>query len=211
MGRAARRYTLILGGLYAVAAGLLFASRIREFADETDNLLGGLLLSRGARLYVDYFSNHMPLAYYVAAVPALLGASSLEQFRIFSDTLLIIATLGIVWAFRTSLPLLTLGLWAVLTVFTHNLQWGEMLTAGTLAGYGILAAGLLFFTTPDLRFSTRQMSRGVLHGSPFGWKTSLMSSSCTGINDSTVVALLKELKFPGNSLAAPHFLDGRLE
>jgi hypothetical protein len=99
----------------------------------------------------------MPLAYYVAAVPALLGASSLEQFRIFSDALLILATLAIVWAFRTSVPLLTLGMWAVLTVYAHNLQWGEMLTAGTLAGYGVLAAGLLFFTTPGLRFSTRQM------------------------------------------------------
>jgi hypothetical protein len=153
----ARRYTLPLGALYVVAVGLLFASRVREFADETDNLLGGLLLARGQRLYVDYFSNHMPLAYYVAAVPAVFGASSLEQFRLFSNALLVVATLTIVWAFRGALSRVTIVIWAVLTVYAHTLQWGEMLTAGTLAGYGVLAAGLLFFTTPGLQLSPRQM------------------------------------------------------
>ncbi len=142
--------------LYIVAVGLLFASRVREFADETDNLLGGLLITRGYRLYVDFFSSHMPVAYYVAAVPALLGASTLEQFRVFSNLLLILATLGVAWGFRDRLPILLLGLWATITVFAHTLQWGEMLTASTCAGYGVLVAGLLFYTTPGLRFSPRQ-------------------------------------------------------
>jgi hypothetical protein len=145
------------GLLYVVAVALLFASRVREFADETDNLLGGLLLSRGARLYVDYFSSHMPFAYYVSAVPAWLGATSLDQFRLFSQLLLVAATLVIVWAFRNSLPLPLLVLWATLTIFAHTLQWGEMLTASTLAGFGVLAAGLLFYTTPSLRFTPRQL------------------------------------------------------
>src|SRR5215472_10553062 len=74
-GRAQRQFrTLtVLSGLYLVAVVMLFASRVREFADESDNLLGGLLLVRGARLYVDYFSSHMPFAYVVAAIPAALG------------------------------------------------------------------------------------------------------------------------------------------
>ena len=143
-------------GAYLLAVGLLFASRVREFADETDNLLGGLLITRGDRLYVDFFSSHMPLAYYVAAIPALLGAVTLEQFRVFTDLLLILATLGVVWAFRATLPTPVLAIWATLTVFAHTLQWGEMLTASTCAGYGVLVAGLLFFTTPTLRFTLRQ-------------------------------------------------------
>src|SRR5437016_7837571 len=96
--------------LYLVAVGLLFASRVREFADETDNLLGGLLITRGDRLYVDFFSSHMPVAYYVAAVPALLGAVTLEQFRVFTNLLLILATAGVVRAFLGRLPMLVLGL-----------------------------------------------------------------------------------------------------
>lgn len=146
----------LVGLLYLVAVGLLFASRVREFADETDNLLGGLLITRGYRLYVDFFSSHMPVAYYVAAVPAVLGASTLEQFRAFSDGLLILATLGVVWGFRHRLPVLVLGVWATITVFAHTLQWGEMLTASTCAAYGVLVAGLVFYTTPGLRFSLRQ-------------------------------------------------------
>jgi hypothetical protein len=152
------RGLLGVGLLYATAVVLLFASRVREFADETDNLLGGLLLTRGERLYVDYFSSHMPFAYYVSAVPALLGAGSLDQFRLFSDLLLVSATLVIVWAFRKRLSLQLLAVWATLTIFAHTLQWGEMLTASTLAGYGVLAAGLLFYTTPGLRFTPGQLA-----------------------------------------------------
>jgi hypothetical protein len=146
----------ILVGLYAASVALLFASRVREFADETDNLLGGLVLTRGYRLYVDFFSSHMPLGYFVAAVPALMGATSLEEFRLFSNTLLVLATVGVVWGFRRAVPLVILGGWAIITVFAHTLQWGEMLTASTCAGYGLLVAGLLFYTTPSLNFSRRQ-------------------------------------------------------
>ena len=63
------------------------------------------------------------------------------------------ATLGVVWCFRRRLSPLVLGIWAVLAVLAHNLQWGSMLTAGTVAAYGVLVAGLLIFTTPGLRFS----------------------------------------------------------
>jgi hypothetical protein len=148
---------LVLAGLYLLAVALLFASHVREFADETDNLLGGVLLARGARLYVDFFSSHMPLAYYLAAIPARLGVTTLEHFRLVTNALLVLATLGIASSFRTTLPPLVLAIWAITTVYAHTLQFGEMLTAGTCAGYGVLVAGLVFYTTPDLRFSPRQV------------------------------------------------------
>jgi hypothetical protein len=146
---------LVLAALYVGAVGLLFASRVREFADESDNLLGGLLITRGERLYVDYFSSHMPFAYYLAAIPAALGAQRLEEFRPFTNALLVAATLLVVLGFRHRLSLELLGTWAVLTVFAHRLQFGEMLTAGTTAGFGCLVAGLLFFTRPGLKFDRR--------------------------------------------------------
>ena len=147
---------LALAALYLASVVLLFGSRVREFADETDNLLGGVLLVRGERLYTDYFSSHMPLAYYVAAIPAAFGAVRVEDFRPFTNAMLVLATLGIVWAFRRRVSLAVLGLWAVLTLFAHTLQFGEMLTAGTTAGLGTLVAGLLFYTTPGLRFDWRR-------------------------------------------------------
>ena len=151
------RVVAALATLYAVAVALLAASRVREFADETDNLLGGLLIARGERLYVDYFSSHMPFAYYLSAIPALLGATSLEHFRLFSNALLVATTLGVVYALRKDLALVTLGAWATLTVFAHTLQWGEMLTAGTIAGFGVLGAGLIFYSAPRLRFTSSKL------------------------------------------------------
>jgi hypothetical protein len=145
----------VAGGVYLLAVGLLLASRVREFADESDNLLGGYLIAHGERLYADYFSNHMPLPYYLAAIPALLGASRIEQFRVFTEALLIATTLGLAWSLilRRGLGLAVAAAWASLTVYAHTVQWGEMLHAGTCAGFGLVAAGLLFFTTPRLRFS----------------------------------------------------------
>ena len=146
----------LLALAYAAAVLMLFASRLREFADETDNLLGGLLITRGERLYVDYFSSHMPFAYYLSAIPAVFGASRLEDFRLFSNTILVVVTLAIVWSFRRRLSIGLLGIWAALTVFAHNLQWGEMLTASTCAGFGVFVAGLIFYSTPRLQFTTAQ-------------------------------------------------------
>jgi hypothetical protein len=150
------RTTLILGALYIVAVGLLFASGVREFADETDNLLGGVLITRGYRLYVDYFSSHMPLPYYLAALGSALGASQLHEFRLFTNVLLVATTLGITAALRTRLPITVLGIWATLTIFSHVLQFGEMLTAGSVAAFGVVSAGMLFYATPGLRFTTAQ-------------------------------------------------------
>jgi hypothetical protein len=157
IGSRALSLALVLWPLYVLSIALLFASRVREFGDETDNLLGGVLVAQGQRLYVDFFSSHMPFPYYVAALPALFGVSTLEQFRLYSNALLVLATLAIVGSFRGRLPVHVLGLWATLTVFAHTLQWGEMLTASTCAGYGMFLAGLLFFTNPTLRFTARQL------------------------------------------------------
>ena len=166
-GRQWRLWQIGLAAAYLISVGLLLASHVREFADETDNLLGGVVLVRGARLYVDYFSSHMPLAYYVAAIPALFGAVRVEDFRPFTNALLVLGTLLFVWAFRRGVRLEILGLWAVLTIYAHTVQFGEMLTAGTLAGFGVLAAGLIVYTTPGLRWVRTGASSGTTGG--FNW------------------------------------------
>ena len=145
----------LLVPLFALAAVLLFADAVREFEDEADNLLGAVLIARGARLYADYFSSHMPFVYYLSALPALLGAWTVDDFRLFSNALLLGATAWIAWSFLAYLPEGVMLSWAVITVFAHRVQWGEMLHAGTVAGFGVLAAGLLFLTRAGLRFSVR--------------------------------------------------------
>lgn len=147
----ARAFLVCYGG----AVVLLFLSSPRQFEDESDNLLGAYLIVRGARLYADYFSSHMPFVYYLAAIPALFGAARLEEFRLFSNALLVAGTLAIVVGFRHRIAPPVLYTWATITVFAHTIQWGEMLHAGTIAGYGVVAAALLFYADPASTFRFR--------------------------------------------------------
>lgn len=43
---------------------------------------GGVLISRGGVLYRDYVTQHTPFSYYLCAIFSLLGAKSVEQFRL---------------------------------------------------------------------------------------------------------------------------------
>lgn len=63
------------------------------FTDENDNIRGGMIIADGSVLYRDYITQHMPVAYYICALFALMGASSIEQFR-----LCYYALEGIIWA-----------------------------------------------------------------------------------------------------------------
>lgn len=53
-----------------------------EFTDEWDNLRGGMIIAKGGVLYRDYVTQHTPVMYYLCGVFALLGAGSLQQFRL---------------------------------------------------------------------------------------------------------------------------------
>lgn len=53
-----------------------------QFSDETDNILGGITIANGGVLYRDYVTQHTPFVYYLCSIFALLGAKSVEQFRL---------------------------------------------------------------------------------------------------------------------------------
>lgn len=52
------------------------------FTDENDNIRGGMIIANGGVLYKDYITQHTPVAYYICALFALLGAGSVQQFRL---------------------------------------------------------------------------------------------------------------------------------
>ncbi|KAI4445636.1 hypothetical protein C823_000152 [Eubacterium plexicaudatum ASF492] len=52
------------------------------FTDENDNIRGGMIIANGGVLYKDYITQHTPVAYYICALFALLGAGSVRQFRL---------------------------------------------------------------------------------------------------------------------------------
>lgn len=53
-----------------------------QFMDEIDNMKGGLVIANGGVLYRDYVTQHTPFVYYLCGIFALLGAKSVEQFRL---------------------------------------------------------------------------------------------------------------------------------
>lgn len=62
----------------------LYFSLLSEpyFTDEQDVIFGGYNIAKGRDVYKSYLSQHMPFSYYFAAIPALLGARTIYQFRI---------------------------------------------------------------------------------------------------------------------------------
>ena len=66
----------------AVFGLMFFFKNTTSFTDEQDNINGGLLIANGRVLYRDYVTQHTPFAYYLCSVFALLGAKSVEQFRL---------------------------------------------------------------------------------------------------------------------------------
>lgn len=70
---------LIACSLFAL---MFFFKDSSYFIDENDNMNGGLLIANGRVLYRDYVTQHTPFAYYLCSVFALLGAKSVEQFRL---------------------------------------------------------------------------------------------------------------------------------
>jgi hypothetical protein len=66
-----------------IAMLLLFPyARCGGYLDENDNIMGGVLLRKGMSLYKDYVTQHPPFTSYLCSLFALLGAKSIEQFRI---------------------------------------------------------------------------------------------------------------------------------
>ncbi len=75
---------LVIGLLLGAVVFVLLCSFAISgwWTDENDNLRGGMLIANGAVLYRDYVAQHTPVVYYLCSVFALLGAGSIEQFRL---------------------------------------------------------------------------------------------------------------------------------
>lgn len=75
----------LLGGMLVFFLVLLLLNSFSvagAFTDEFDNIRGGMIIARGGVLYKDYVTQHTPVMYYLCGFFALLGAGSVEQFRL---------------------------------------------------------------------------------------------------------------------------------
>ena len=145
----------ILGGVLVlgVTFALFFADRtLPQYVDEADNFLGGLMIARGYRLYVDFFSQHMPFPYYATALASLFGAHDMLTYRAIFAVVIALVLGGIIAYFRRWLP--TVLLWTL--VFSiglgHPIFSGYMVLADHFFALALLIV-VLFVLAKDVDFS----------------------------------------------------------
>lgn len=78
------------------------------FIDEMDNLLGAQAIEHGGVVYKDFFSQHTPLMYYIMAIFAKLGISTVVGFRIAFYGLIIAFFAGLFYRYRSTVGTKTL-------------------------------------------------------------------------------------------------------
>lgn len=73
---------LAVACIYMILMYVFTRENMGSFTDECDNIRGGVLIAKGKVLYRDYYTQHTPFGYYLCALFALLGAGSIQQFRL---------------------------------------------------------------------------------------------------------------------------------
>lgn len=148
--------SIALVAALAVAFVLLFQDRtLAQYVDESDNLLGGQMVARGYRVYVDFFSQHMPLPYFVVALGTRLGLSTLVGYRVFFSVLVLLFFGYVCWQFRSRLSALFLVVLVLTFGLGHPMFSGYMLLADHFFALALLLV-LLFVLAFDVDFTVPQ-------------------------------------------------------
>ena len=121
--------------------------------DESDNLLGGWLVSKGFQIYRDYYTQHPPLMYYICGLIYYLGARSVAVVRIY-----FFFFLSLIWTFmflryRKHFGSLTMALYPILYIFIL----GTILFGNTVLSDQVQANALVILFLEFLVFEKRRV------------------------------------------------------
>lgn len=119
-----------------------------SFTDEYDNLLGGSLINKGALLYKDFFTNHGPIAYYLAAAIELVSEKNFFNFRVIYQLLIQSGEVLFVYYIFRKYALkeaVVVAAFFIITAISANFFFGYLLVADNLAGIFLTAAYAVVF------------------------------------------------------------------
>lgn len=113
----------------------IVTSRIGVFPDEDDNILGGILINNGLHPYVDYFSHHAPLAYYLSSIITALSGPNLGLFREIFFVLCFSIQVSIALFIYKKINRISAYFYLAFTVLIGPTIWTNLLLAETLLGF----------------------------------------------------------------------------
>lgn len=148
--------TVVILSFVAAAVVMLSVSMQNSFLDEYDNILAAKVLADGGFIYTDYFTQHMPLTYFLTyPIVAVFGERLLVIRVVFTAFL-------VVWTFvigrrvaRGAGRWYAVGFVAAVAV-TFSASWSNMLMAETWIAWCVAHVTVLFWlrkrdTTPFYR------------------------------------------------------------
>lgn len=115
------------------------------FVDENDVFAGGIAISKGYMLYVDYMSQHMPFTYYLSALLCFLGAKTTLGFRIYYYVFFSLSWMLIYLYFKKYTNKLILILTPIIFIsLTHTYNVGTVIVSEHIASIGFVTLLLVF-------------------------------------------------------------------
>ena len=86
------------------------------FIDEIDNMIGGMSVASGLSIYGDYYSQHMPVSYYIFAIFRMLGANSIQDYRNMFFIMLAIIWIAMFIHYKKEFNIITMAIYPFLYV-----------------------------------------------------------------------------------------------
>jgi hypothetical protein len=158
----ARANPLELGVLLAaLALHVLAVPYFTHFADENDNILGGLLIGRGLLPNIGFFSHHMPLPYYVAALITRLTGGNYVAVRLVLLLAMYVCLLLLYRVLKRSVDARAGLIFVTLVSLGLPGYWGHLLLAENIISYSATALVLLYvyrFSLPEYRWTVPAMA-----------------------------------------------------
>ena len=124
----------------------IFNAPYFNFVDEADNLLGGQWLTHGGTLYVNYFSHHMPLPYFVAAPYFLLFGAKVIAVKVAFGITMAAWLLLMSRHLHKYYSIAFFSLFTLLVASTQIITWTHMLLAETFVAFAPPHAMILLIT-----------------------------------------------------------------
>ena len=119
-------YKILLFFLFTFLLMIILHLPQENFIDEMDNFLGARTVSEGGVIYKDFYSQHMPVKYYILSIFVKLGADTIPLFRISYYFIFSIFFIFVYFRYKKYFGYKTLLLFPVLFILDiarHNLMY----------------------------------------------------------------------------------------